>query len=145
MQCTQHSLAPQGRLEGMVKVRLMLACLMLSKADKAECAEELQQLGELARRDDDEWVRIMGAAVADFNGQLDLEAVMGDSTLVSKPRAQDGCRACASAPAALWSSMRRSLWRDESTSVVLSPAVSAVLPMASSPKHATDRASKPTL
>lgn len=76
---------PKGtQLDNMVKVRLLLACLLLGKSSKADCAEELEQLANFARSDDDEWVRIMGAAVGDFSGQLDLEAVMSQSALVSQ-------------------------------------------------------------
>lgn len=36
--------------------------------------------------DDDEWVRVIGRAVGDFSGSLDLEAVVSESRLVSAAR-----------------------------------------------------------
>ena len=47
-------------------------------------ADELSQLAELARSHEDEWVKIMGLAVGpEFNGQLDLEAVVNGNASVS--------------------------------------------------------------
>ncbi len=57
-------------------------------------ADELSQLASLAQVDEDEWVRIMGLAVGhEFNGQLDLEAVVNGKKLVSASREMQKCRA----------------------------------------------------
>ncbi len=67
----------KGKMDNMVKVRLLIACLFLSKQERRQMADDLSQLAELAKGDEDEWVRTIGLAVgSDFSGQLDLDAVL---------------------------------------------------------------------
>jgi hypothetical protein len=65
-----------GKLDQLVKVRLLLSCCLLPSNQKAELSALLAPLAEAARSDEDEFVRVIGHAVGDFTGQLDLEAVM---------------------------------------------------------------------
>eukprot|EP00798_Chlamydomonas_sp_ICE-L_P020748 gene20748-27567_t len=67
----------KGKLDNMVKVRLLMASLFISRQGRLEMEEELQKLASLAMSDDDEWVKTMGLAVGpDFSGQLDMDAVV---------------------------------------------------------------------
>ena len=70
-------------LDPMVKTRLILACMLASPKQKADCREQLAALAQAATLDDDEWVKVTGAAVGDFSGQFDLEAVRHVSQVVS--------------------------------------------------------------
>jgi hypothetical protein len=72
----------KGKLDQLVKVRLLIACILLPAQRKKELAAELSQLGSAACNDDDEWVRVMGCAVGNFSGHLDLEAVMRENSMV---------------------------------------------------------------
>lgn len=72
----------KGKLDQLVKVRLLIACLLLPKAKRAELQEELCELARAACNDDDEWVRVMGYAVDGFSGHLNLDAVMREQSMV---------------------------------------------------------------
>ncbi len=72
-----------GKLDQLVKVRLLIACILLPSFRKAELTAELATLSEAACNDEDEWVRVMGFAVGDFSGQLDLAAVRKQNSMVS--------------------------------------------------------------
>uniref|UniRef100_A0A7S3QZW1 NELF-A N-terminal domain-containing protein n=1 Tax=Dunaliella tertiolecta TaxID=3047 RepID=A0A7S3QZW1_DUNTE len=72
----------RGKLDNMVKVRILIICLFLPRAELTGFKSELMQLAEQAKRDDDEWVRVMGEAVGNFDGQLDLRNVCESSSLV---------------------------------------------------------------
>jgi hypothetical protein len=50
------------------QVRLLLSCLFLSKAELPSLRSELEALHEAACGDEDEWVRVTGAAVGQFTG-----------------------------------------------------------------------------
>lgn len=86
-----NSVFSQGNLDQLVKVRLLIACQLLPAGRKRELADELRSLADCAMADDDEWVRVMGCAVGDFSGQLDLEAVMEHVTMV---RCAHACMPC---------------------------------------------------
>jgi hypothetical protein len=88
------SVFSDGNLDQLVKVRLLIACELLPAARKTELSAELASLAESARADDDEWVRVMGCAVGDFSGQLDLDAVKEDFSMVRERRARMGAWGC---------------------------------------------------
>ncbi|GAX75056.1 hypothetical protein CEUSTIGMA_g2500.t1 [Chlamydomonas eustigma] len=73
-----------GKLDQLVKVRLLLSCCLLPPHRKTELSALLTSLAEVARSDEDEFVRVIGHAVGDFSGQLDLEAVMRLLPMVSE-------------------------------------------------------------
>ncbi len=50
------------------QVRLLLGCLFLKQQDSDRYKEELTSLSAAACADEDEWVRVMGAAVGDCSG-----------------------------------------------------------------------------
>lgn len=77
-----------SRLEPMVRVRLLLSTLFLP-AERRDGAlrPALERLAEVAASEDDEWVRVVGAAVGRFDGRLHIEEVIKESTLVRPPAA----------------------------------------------------------
>jgi hypothetical protein len=62
-------------LEQPVRLRVLLCALSLKKGPLSALGPELRKLAEMAKDDEDDWVRVFGHAVGDFNGPLDLEAV----------------------------------------------------------------------
>uniref|UniRef100_A0A7S0RJ65 NELF-A N-terminal domain-containing protein n=1 Tax=Chlamydomonas leiostraca TaxID=1034604 RepID=A0A7S0RJ65_9CHLO len=77
-----HRVFPKGKLDNMVKVRVLLACAFLPVQQLAELQPELSALAKVACSDDDEWVRVVGAAVGDLDGRLDMASVCSTSSLV---------------------------------------------------------------
>lgn len=69
-------------LDPAVKLRLLMACMSINEQQLEECREELDQLGAIAKEDEDEWVKMMAHAVGDFSGQLNMEAVMESNPVV---------------------------------------------------------------
>ena len=72
----------KGKLDQLVKVRLLLACLLLPQARKDELAEVLSKLAAVAQADEDEFVRATAHSCGGFSGQLDLAAVMAGNPMV---------------------------------------------------------------
>mmetsp|Transcript_15856 Transcript_15856/g.47713 ORF Transcript_15856/g.47713 Transcript_15856/m.47713 type:complete len:578 (+) Transcript_15856:403-2136(+) len=72
-----------GSLEPLAQARVLLSgCFM--RPDRLEsCREGLKGLAQAARLDDDEWVQVIGRAVGDYSGTLDLGAVTAESSLVA--------------------------------------------------------------
>eukprot|EP00959_Pyramimonas_sp_CCMP1952_P226027 4726907-Pyramimonas_sp.AAC.1 len=62
-------------LEQPVRLRVLLSALSLKKGPLSALGPQLRKLAEMAKDDEDDWVRVFGHAVGDFNGPLDLEAV----------------------------------------------------------------------
>ncbi|KAK9830636.1 hypothetical protein WJX81_007675 [Elliptochloris bilobata] len=76
-----QSLVPRfEKLDPLVRVRLLLAAMLLPPAQREDLAPELQALAAAARTDKEEWVGVIGRAVGDFSGVLDLPAVLEAST-----------------------------------------------------------------
>lgn len=65
-----------------LQVRLLLACAFLPLQQLSELHAELSALADTARSDDDEWVRVVAAAVGNLDGQLDMASVTSASSLV---------------------------------------------------------------
>ena len=70
------------KLDPLHKVRLLMSALFLRPAALAAARPQLVQLAHAASTDDDEWVRVVGRAVGRYDGRLDLEAMVKDSSLV---------------------------------------------------------------
>ena len=86
---TQHF----GDLEPMAKVRLLIACsLALNKlAGQPEqqqnpnyqfLLDSMQHLVDRAHADDEDWVKIMAAAMGQLDGRLRLDSVIKQSSVV---------------------------------------------------------------
>lgn len=60
------------------QVRVLLICLFLPRAELLEFKPELQLLAQQARVDDDEWVRVVGEAVGNYDGQLESGSLVQD-------------------------------------------------------------------
>ena len=73
----------KGRLDQLVKVRLLLACVLLPPDRKAQLSGLLSDLAEAAQGDEDEFVRATALSCGDFSGQLDLSSVMAGNAMVS--------------------------------------------------------------
>lgn len=73
-----------GDLDAMVKVRACVSCAMMNKKKREEMAELLAELGSAARSDADEWVKVIGNAIGNFNGTMDLKAVLEASQAVAE-------------------------------------------------------------
>ena len=73
-----------GDLDAMAKVRACVACAMMSKKRREEMSEILAELGSAARSDGDEWVKVIGNAVGDFDGTMNLKAVLEASVAVAE-------------------------------------------------------------
>eukprot|EP00193_Tetraselmis_chui_P021787 CAMPEP_0177793830 /NCGR_PEP_ID=MMETSP0491_2-20121128/25301_1 /TAXON_ID=63592 /ORGANISM="Tetraselmis chuii, Strain PLY429" /LENGTH=338 /DNA_ID=CAMNT_0019316405 /DNA_START=108 /DNA_END=1120 /DNA_ORIENTATION=- len=71
-----------SRLEPMVRVRLLLSTLFVPSERVAVLRPALDRLAEVAASEDDEWVRVVGAAVGRFDGRLHIDEVQKESTLV---------------------------------------------------------------
>jgi hypothetical protein len=82
-----------GDLEPMAKVRLLIACsLALSKLAGQQDQQQtpnyqflldsLQDLANRAHADDEDWVKIMAAAMGHLDGRLRLDAVIKQSSVV---------------------------------------------------------------
>jgi hypothetical protein len=73
-----------GDLDAMAKVRACVACAMLSKKRREEMSDILAELGSAARSDGDEWVKVIGNAVGDFDSTMNLKAVLEASGAVAE-------------------------------------------------------------
>ena len=66
-------------LEPQVRLRLVLATLQTVNSStalsSAEAQQELQRFAKLAEKDEDDWVRLFGHAVEDFNGRVSIKAM----------------------------------------------------------------------
>lgn len=51
-----------------VQVRILLACLFLPRRELESLHEPLQSLADVARNDDDEWVKVTALALGDCQG-----------------------------------------------------------------------------
>eukprot|EP00879_Flechtneria_rotunda_P008869 GHRR01009289.1.p1 GENE.GHRR01009289.1~~GHRR01009289.1.p1 ORF type:complete len:140 (-),score=50.61 GHRR01009289.1:1590-2009(-) len=79
-----------GGMDAMMKVRLLLAALIavnqpnsqVNWQSSGQLQAVLGKLQRVAAADPDEWVRVMAAAASDFDGRLDLDAVMQQSAVV---------------------------------------------------------------
>ncbi|KAJ9507709.1 hypothetical protein QJQ45_019112, partial [Haematococcus lacustris] len=60
-------------LDNMVKVRILLGCLLLPPAELANLQPEIRQLAASSSQNDDDWVRVVQAALGECSGQLDLQ------------------------------------------------------------------------
>eukprot|EP00951_Prasinocladus_malaysianus_P028662 scaffold262032_cov24-Prasinocladus_malaysianus.AAC.1 len=63
------------RLDPMVRVRLLLSTLFIPQERLQELRPALRQLADAAVTADDDWVRVFGNAVQNFDGRLDIEEV----------------------------------------------------------------------
>jgi len=73
---------PKGKLDQLVKVRLLLACALLPPDRKVQLSHLLSDLAEAAISDEDEFVRATALSCGDFSGQLDLSSVMAGNAMV---------------------------------------------------------------
>jgi hypothetical protein len=71
-----------GQMDPLHKVRLLLSALFLRQPALEQVKPQLLQLSAMACSDDDEWVRVIGRAVGQYDGRLDLDGVVQDSSLV---------------------------------------------------------------
>eukprot|EP00958_Prasinococcus_capsulatus_P014804 scaffold1558_cov403-Prasinococcus_capsulatus_cf.AAC.35 len=66
-------------LEPQVRLRLVLAALQTVNSSSALSSsgakQELKRFAELAEKDEDDWVRLFGHAVEDFNGRVSISAM----------------------------------------------------------------------
>ncbi|KAK3288821.1 hypothetical protein CYMTET_3719 [Cymbomonas tetramitiformis] len=62
-------------LEKHVRLRTVLAALSLKKGPQRNLRPSLISLAREAKNDEDEWVRVIGHAVGEFSGPLDMKAV----------------------------------------------------------------------
>lgn len=69
-------------LDPLVRVRVLLAPMFLRRQELAELRSALNQLKATATNDNDEWVRVMAAAVGSYDGILHMDAVIEHSKLV---------------------------------------------------------------
>eukprot|EP01025_Chloroclados_australasicus_P008610 TRINITY_DN13111_c2_g1_i2.p1 TRINITY_DN13111_c2_g1~~TRINITY_DN13111_c2_g1_i2.p1 ORF type:complete len:228 (-),score=11.73 TRINITY_DN13111_c2_g1_i2:56-739(-) len=61
------------KLSPHARVRLLLSCCYLTPQQRDLFSTELKKLVDIARGDDEEWVRIVGGLVGDYKGWLSLE------------------------------------------------------------------------
>ncbi|GLC48862.1 hypothetical protein PLESTB_000156600 [Pleodorina starrii] len=66
----------------MVKVRLLLAGLFVSRVERSRLQPLLSELASQAAGNQDEWVRATAAVVGDYSGLLDMRALMTQFPLV---------------------------------------------------------------
>ncbi|KAK9832251.1 hypothetical protein WJX74_004158 [Apatococcus lobatus] len=69
-------------LDPLLQIRLLLSGLYLSQPNSPEVRAELQRLAGHARKQEDEWLRIIGLTVGDFSGTLDTQALLQESVVV---------------------------------------------------------------
>ncbi|KAJ9508228.1 hypothetical protein QJQ45_021596 [Haematococcus lacustris] len=55
------------------QVRILLGCLLLPPAELANLQPEIRQLAASSSQNDDDWVRVVQAALGECSGQLDLQ------------------------------------------------------------------------
>lgn len=70
-------------LDPLVRVRLLLAPMFLRGAELHDLRGSLRALTSAAVTDNDEWVRVIAAAVGQYDGRLHMDAVKEHSRLVS--------------------------------------------------------------
>lgn len=87
-----HLVEEFDSIDPMIKVRLLVACLFLSKGHRLEYGDLLKSLSVKARADSDEWVRTVARAAGGFAGQLNLDAVLEGSAMVRRDPAAAGGR-----------------------------------------------------
>ena len=69
-------------LDPLIRVRVLLAPMFLRRQEFAELRSALITLKTTAANDNDEWVRVMAAAVGPYDGILHMDAVIQHSKLV---------------------------------------------------------------
>jgi hypothetical protein len=84
----QNCLQRFEKLDPLVRVRLLMACLFLSDDDKATMSDQLASLAKEAQKDDDEWVRAVAFAVGDFTQPLGTSDLAARIPVVWHPSAR---------------------------------------------------------
>jgi hypothetical protein len=63
-------------LEPLVRVRLLIACCLLSTSKRQDLAPAIQLLLQTASADDNEWVRFYGKALVAGDGNINLQQAL---------------------------------------------------------------------